>query len=198
LIVGLTSKCSLTICQGKSAGSGRFFRTEPHIFPKTGVTATFGLKKVPIRALYVVAKSKSEGAGGSVDRSWSSLELYEHANGRLVDLDVEAGEPERGPVPFVAKARPESQPEKPGMPSLTPRNDPFSFELFFVARSRGANGGLRRDHRLPTAARQAPGGSRLLAAQPQEATSAAEVFSGRVVQRILLENPALAGRTQPT
>ncbi len=160
--------------------------------------APLGLKKLPIRALYIVARRKPERARGPVDRSGSSFELEERANGGLVDLDVETGEPKGRPVSFIAKAWPESQQEEPPAPSSQASNDQFSFELLFVTRPGSGNGSLRRDNRLPRASGNVPGGSWPPGAQTEEEPSAAEVLRGRVVERISLENPALTDRLHLT
>jgi len=172
----------------------RFFRTEQHILRKSAATATLGPKKLPIHALYTVARRKPEGARGPVDRSGSSFELEERTNGGLVDLDVEAGEPKSRPVSFIAEAWPESQQVEPLAPSSRASNDQFSFELLLVARPRSQNGSFRRDNRLPRASGNVPGGSWPPGSQTEEEPSAAEVLCGRVVERIPLENPALTDR----
>jgi len=160
--------------------------------------ATVGLKKLPIGALDIVARRKPKGARGPVDRSGGPFELEERANGGLVDLEVEAGEPKSRPVSFIAEAWPESQQEEPRAPSSRPSNEEFSFELLFVARSGSRNGSLRREDGLPSASGDVPRPSWALGPQTEEKPPAAEVLFGCVVKRILLEHPAPADRLHLT
>jgi len=182
----------------QECSSARFFRSKQHILGKPAATATLSLKKLPIRALDIVARRKPEGPRGPVDRSGGSFQLEERANGGLVDLEVEAGKPKSRPVSLIAEAWPESQREHPRPPWPGPRNDEFSFELLFVARPCNGNGSLRGDDRLPRPSPNVPGRRGPLAAQAEEKPSAAEILCGCVVKRILLENPALAERLHLT
>lgn len=146
--------------------------------------------KLPIGGAIVVARRKTQGAGYAVYFSGSALKFEEGADGRFIQVHLEAREPERGPIFLISEHRIEA--EGPKYPRPIPRiaYGSLAFEPFFVSAGGGAQGRLGRKDRANASA--VAGHRRQgLNAQPQEAARTAERGIGRVVKRVPLEDAAV-------
>ena len=97
LVSHLTTKCRRKDCQAKSADSARFSGVEQHIFRGDTSAAAIGGVKIPVRLANVVNLREAQRPRRPVDGSRLTLEFEEGADGRLVEVQMEAAIPKPCP-----------------------------------------------------------------------------------------------------
>jgi len=195
----LTSKGRWKFCQAKSGCFRQFLRRKKHICGPAAAATAIGCIQIPIRSVYVLARCISERAGHSIDGSRRAFEFEEGADRCFIEVQMQAGKAECGPVFLVAEARAQADGAQGRWPAGWPFDREFPFEALLVARTAAGrgNGSLRGEDRTSGPARQKLRGRRRLDAQPQQAPPPAEISGGSVVQRILFEDAPVQLGAQP-
>jgi hypothetical protein len=203
LMSQLTSKCRRKVCQAESGISRDLFCGEDHIFNGAAAATAGSGVEVPICGADVGGGRVAEGAGDAVDRDGAAFEFEECADGRFIQVQVQAAKTKTGAVFLVVELRLEAQTREGGAPIAGVAGDCFPFEAFFVAASFPgrvalARGRLRGEDYATDADAVSTGVSRgcMFGADAEEAATAAQIGMGRVVERVGFENAALGGGAQ--
>lgn len=194
LVLKLTSNGRANLCQAKSGPFTKILWNKEHIFSSDAFAAAIGGVNVPIGPTQVVPPRESQCPGRAIDCPRRSFEFEKAACRRLIEGYVQTHDPKLGTVLLVPETGPQAQSPERARPVARIPDAPLPFRFLFESRLNGPTGAARQDGcrclRRKNHTLTSPGWRRGFDPQTQKPTAGAEIAIGRIVERVLLEDPA--------